>query len=188
MTDATAPAAPVRVLIVDKATSIVINAHIAMPDYVDPAGNTVVVSETGDIGDTYANGAFARPAPPPPTKDDLMAHAAFVRWQRQTGGITVSGTPIKTDDTSQSRINLSCAYLAAATSVASVQFRAATGYVTLSRAQMFAVNDAVGAFRQGCFDAESAIDAKISAGTYATTADIDGAAEWPSNVFPAASS
>lgn len=114
----------------------------------------------------------------PPTID-LAAYAANKRFAVETGGITVAGATIQTDRDSQAMITGAYAYAQADPS-ASINFKADSGWVTLTAAQMTAIGLAVGAHVQACFSAEAAIDADIAAGTVTTTAQIDTDTRWPS--------
>ena len=41
---------------------------------------------------------------PQTTASDLIAYAAAARWRKETGGITVFGIPVKTDDRSKQMV------------------------------------------------------------------------------------
>ena len=112
-----------------------------------------------------------------PTKADLVAYAASKRFAVETGGIVVNGAQIDTSRESQSMIANAFAYVQAS-GAASVEYKTASGWVTMDAPTVKAVALAVGAHVQACFAAEQAVDAAISAGTITTTAQIDSAA-WP---------
>lgn len=112
-----------------------------------------------------------------PTVDDLRAYAARKRYTVETGGIVVNGASIDTDRASQSMITGAYAY-AQANPDAQVMFKASSGWVQLSAAQVISIATAVGAHVQAAFTAECAVDAAISAGSVADYSGID-AWEWP---------
>lgn len=113
----------------------------------------------------------APPAPAaaaPPSQDDLRAAAADLRWARETGGIVAGGATIATDRGSQSMIAAACALLQADETIANIDFKAESGWTSISRADMQAIGIAVGRHVQACFSAERAVDGEIAAGTLAT--------------------
>jgi hypothetical protein len=57
------------------------------------AAGDLEIEETIDLGN-----------PPLPTKDELIAYAADVRWRKEVGGIVVAGVPVATDDRSKQMI------------------------------------------------------------------------------------
>ena len=129
-----------------------------------------------------AAGNTATPAPAP-SAADLTAYAASVRYARETGGVTVSGQAIRADRDSRNLISGAVSLLGADTSLASVDFKAPTGWVQIPRAQMIAIGLAVERYVQACFTAEQGVDADIAAGTAKTHADIDASTRWPSTAL-----
>ncbi|MCJ2108019.1 DUF4376 domain-containing protein [Methylobacterium sp. E-041] len=123
-------------------------------------------------------GAFSSPpaAPLPSKTDGLIAYAAAARYAREVGGIAVSGVGIATDRASQTMIANAYAYVQAS-GAASVEFKAESGWVTLSAEQMKLIALAVGAHVQACYAVESRLDLAISATPPAVTtqAEIDAA-------------
>jgi len=107
---------------------------------------------------------------------DLSAYAAAKRYAVETGGILVNGAPIATDRESQAMIGNAFAYVQAA-SAASVSYKTAAGFVSLTADQIKAVALAVGAHVQACFKAEDDADAGINASppTITTFAQVDAA-------------
>ena len=119
------------------------------------------------------------PAPPPPSAADLKAAAAAKRWQVETGGVVAGGMPIDTSRASQAMISGAHAYIQAQPS-ATVDFKAASGWVTLDAAAVTTIALAVAGHVQSCFGVERLVEAALDAGTITTLAEID-AADWPSN-------
>lgn len=111
-------------------------------------------------------------APPPPSAADLVAHAAARRFAIETGGIDVSGTRVDTSRDSQSLIAGAFAYVQAS-GAETVEFKAASGWITLSAEQVKSIALAVAAHVQRCFAAERAADEAIAAGTVTTFGEID---------------
>ncbi len=120
-------------------------------------------------------GGWSPPPMAPPTPDDLRSHAAAVRFAVETGGVDVDGTVIDTSRDSQSMIAGALAYVQASEAV-SVEFKATSGWVTLSAAQVTTIALAVAVHVQQCFAAERAVDDGIADGTITTRDQIDA---WP---------
>lgn len=115
---------------------------------------------------------------PPPSVDDLLAHAAQRRWEVETGGITVAGAPIRTDEKSQNKITGAVILLDKDQALDEVDWEAQPEvWVTADRATMEAVGLAVGRHVQACFSALRQIQAAIRATppTITTLAEIDAA-------------
>ena len=132
-----------------------------------------------EIGAEVVRLSTLGPADAPPRETDLLAYAAAKRWAVQTGGVTVGGIAIDTSDASRSMIADAVAYVQAA-GVPSVEFKAASGWVTLGTAEVVAIGLAVGAHVQQCFAAERAVALAIDGRTITTTAEID-AWPWPAS-------
>ncbi|MGU3387297.1 DUF4376 domain-containing protein [Methylobacterium sp. D53M] len=111
----------------------------------------------------------------------LVAYAAAKRFAVETGGIVANGAKVATDRDSQAMIGNAFAYVTAS-GAASVQFKASSGWVTLSADQVKALALAVGAHVQAAFETEKDLDAAITADppTVTSTEQIDAAA-WPAN-------
>lgn len=116
-------------------------------------------------------------APPVLASIDLVAYAAAKRFDVETRGITVSGTSIKTDRESQSKIT--GAYIYTQTNPEkTVMFKALNGFVELDKDAVAVIADAVGAHVQACFAIEAELVPGISAHTITTPDQIDSA-NWP---------
>lgn len=111
----------------------------------------------------------------PPSKDALLAYSADIRWRQETSGIAINGAVIDTGRESQAMINGAFA-LAKDDPAAVIQFKAATGFVSLDSATMVGIARAVGAYVQACFAKEAGVAADIEAGSATSFADID--ARW----------
>lgn len=126
------------------------------------------------------------PVPDPPTKADLLAHAAAKRWQVETGGVvaTIGGQPfqIPTDERTRGVLTAAWAKATADAEYVVIRWKVAPGvYLPLDAATILAMADAVESHVQDCFLANEAVDSKILDETYTTFSEIDAAAEWPSN-------
>lgn len=140
-----------------------------------------VESETANVGDVYESGLFHPPAPPPPSEADLMAYAADLRWRIETGGISVAGTSVRTDEKSQAKITGAVQLLAADPTLTAIDWEAQPGtWVSLDAATMQAIGIAVGRHVQACFTALKAVQEALAAGEIASFEQID-AADWPAN-------
>lgn len=99
------------------------------------------------------------PARPPATleslKAELRAAATEQRWLHETGGIEVAGIHVATALDDQNRIAtvLTAGQLG---DISDVDFKAASGWVRLSLAQIQAIAGAITAHVQACFSAERA--------------------------------
>lgn len=103
------------------------------------------------------------------------------RWEVETGGIILAGgTEVKTGLDDQNRIN--CVIVnAARAGFTEVDFKSATGWVTISLANLEAIADAVSAHVQQCFSAERAHHEAIEQlSTPEAIASYDITAGWPS--------
>jgi hypothetical protein len=156
-------------------------------EYEAPEGLMLMMQEGAGIGWTLSDGVLvapAAPSAPAPTKADLLAYAAQKRFEIETGGIVVDGTRIDTSRASQNMISNADRY-AQASGVASVRYKAASGWITPAAAPLHAVALAVGAHVQACFDIEYDLDAAIEAGSITTMAEIDTPPApipaWPAN-------
>lgn len=108
-------------------------------------------------------------------KRRLRERATALRWEHETGGITVSGVRVLTGIEDQNRI--ATALIGAP---ATLDFKAESGWVTLTLADLQGIADAITTHVQACFSAErthhEAIDALPSldaVGSY------DVEAGWP---------
>lgn len=109
---------------------------------------------------------------PPP---DLAAYAAQKRWERETGGISVAGVPVHTDDRSKVMV-IGARIKAAADPSFTTEWKVSGGtFVTLDAATLISIADAVLAHVDACFAVEAGVLAEITAGTITTTGQIDAA-------------
>ncbi|WP_321337898.1 DUF4376 domain-containing protein [Breoghania sp.] len=113
-------------------------------------------------------------AEPSATTDELIAGLASIRFEAETGGVTVSGMEIMTDRESQAKI-LAVRVKAAADPDFSTTWKALNGWFALNAATIVALSDAVLAHVAACFQAEEAVAAAIDAGEVTTRAGVDAA-------------
>lgn len=106
---------------------------------------------------------------------DLTSYAADKRWRVETGGISVGGVPVATDD--RSNVTIRGARIKADAEPAYVVgWKGAKGsFVALTAPQIIAISNAVLAHVDACFAVEAAVVAAITAGDITTTQQID---EW----------
>ncbi|SIP96475.1 DUF4376 domain-containing protein [Bosea sp. TND4EK4] len=138
------------------------------PDFL---AGLVEVADNAEIGWVDIAGEFVRPRAP---SLDLIAYAAERRWQLEIGGITAAGQTIDTSRASQAMIAGADA-LAQVDPEEPVDFKAASGWVTLDAATLHAIALAVGRHVRGLFRREREIAEAIAAGTITSTAEIDAA-------------
>ena len=108
-------------------------------------------------------------------KAALRERAGLLRWQHQTGGITVSGVPVRTDDKTRTEIALARADAALDPAWTTKWKLGDEQWITLDVALIDAIGAAVSAHVRACFAAEkTAVDA-IEAGSFLTFADVEAA-------------
>lgn len=107
----------------------------------------------------------------------LSAYAANARYNKETGGITVSGIAVPTDRQTQAQLTGAFNYVGVTPS-ATIQWKLADGaFVALDAAQITAIATAVAVHVQACFAAEATLYVGIAASppTITTFAQIDAA-------------
>lgn len=112
-------------------------------------------------------------------KADLVAAATAERWNRETGGISIGGVQVGTNLDDQNRLSgvLSAIQLGG---LESVDFKAQSGWVQLTAAELQGIALAISAHVQACFTAERAHHEAIE--QLQTQADVDAydvMAGWP---------
>ncbi|MCS3807797.1 DUF4376 domain-containing protein [Xanthomonas sp. 4461] len=121
---------------------------------------------------------------PPRTLEGLKqaakARATQLRWECETGGVTIGGVQVGSTTEDQNRIST---VLAAADlgTVDQVDFKANSGWVTLTLAEIRGIAAAISAHVQACFSAERAHHEAIEAlESLESLQSYDVAAGWPS--------
>ncbi|MBO9766524.1 MULTISPECIES: DUF4376 domain-containing protein [Xanthomonas] len=119
-----------------------------------------------DFEDYCASGGVPEPFAPPESPESLRAElraaATQRRWECETGGITIGGVQVGSTTEDQNRIST---VLAAADlgTVDRVDFKANSGWVTLTLAEIRGIAAAISAHVQACFTAERAHHEAIDA-------------------------
>lgn len=108
------------------------------------------------IGWLLVAGQLVPPSLPEPkdldeAKHRLRERATALRWEQETGGITVGGVRVLTGVEDQNRI--ATALIGAP---ATLDFKADSGWVTLTLAELQGIAAAITAHVQACFSAERA--------------------------------
>nr|WP_240196785.1 DUF4376 domain-containing protein [Stenotrophomonas lactitubi] len=112
-------------------------------------------------------------------KEDLLAAATAERWNRETGGILLGGVQVGTTLDDQNRLSgvLSAIQLGG---LESVDFKAQSGWVQLTAAELQGIALAISAHVQACFTAERAHhEAIVQLQTHAEVDGYDVTAGWP---------
>lgn len=128
--------------------------------------------------------ALPQPEPLPleQARAQRLTELADYRWQRETGGTTLNGTPIATDRDSQAKLTAAWATAKDDPAYTIDNWKVAPGvFVTLDAATIIAAGEAARAHVQACFDREAVLSGEILA--CATTEDvlaIDITTGWPS--------
>ena len=109
-------------------------------------------------------------------KVDLVAYAATARYYKQIAGINYMNAAV---DTHPAEVQNVASVLAGATAsnASSVTYKASSGFITLTVAQLSAMLAAMNAHVQACYVAEQQVDNGINANpaTVGTAAQIDAA-------------
>ena len=83
---------------------------------------------------------------------ERKAAASAARWQAETGGVTVAGAVIRTDEGSQAKVSGAVGLFAADPALSTIDWEAQPGlWVAVDRAAMLAIGLAVGRHVQACF-------------------------------------
>ena len=110
----------------------------------------------------------------PPRPADLATYAKAKRDETEAAGITVNGIAVASDPDSQTRVANAYSGMQV-TGATSIRFKATSGFIVLTFDQVKAVGSALFAHTQACFDAESQVDAGLTASppTITTEAQVD---------------
>ncbi|WP_406626100.1 DUF4376 domain-containing protein [Acidovorax sp. SDU_ACID1] len=121
----------------------------------------------------------AQPLPVEDVRANLQRAVTDMRWQRETGGITLpGGITVGTAIDDQNRITSVIANAQAA-GVESVDFKSASGWLTLTVAEVQAIAAAIAVHVQACFSAERAHHEAIAAASAVELQVYDIEAGWP---------
>lgn len=153
-------------------------AGVALADAFHADAGFVAAAASVTVGMAYVNGAFGpAPAPEddPPTKSDLAAYAADLRWHIEVGGIVVGGVPIATDD--RAKLMITGARVAAMEDPGwSTIWHGADGQTyPVDAAAMVAISNAVQAHVNSGFAIFAAVKSAIEAGAITARAEVDAA-------------
>jgi len=99
------------------------------------------------------------------------------RYEAEVGGIVLNGMQIDTDRASQSMLTSAYNFLRIKPDGSTIQFKAASGFVTLTFQQVSAIALAVGGHVQACFAHEAELSALIDIAEDPAAVDIDTG--WP---------
>ena len=152
--------------------------HEQPPAYVPLTHTLALVGVEMVEGEYHARYTLA-PLPTEQVRADLMAAVSAKRWAVETGGITLAGgAVVGTTIDDQNRITsvIANAQLAGVTSV---DFKAQSGWVTLSLDHMRGIAGAIALHVQACFSAERAHHEAIAAASDADLMAYDVNAGWP---------
>lgn len=104
----------------------------------------------------------------------LLDQLADIRWRAQVGGITLSdGTVVDTSGHSQGMLTSTVTGLDKGMIAAPLDFKFASGWQEVTKAEIEAAAAAVAQHVQACFDAELVVDGQIAALTDAEVAVFD---------------
>lgn len=131
-------------------------ADVQPPPYYHD-GNVIVPPEFDAVAaQLVASGVHA-------SKPELLAYAAMRRWEKEVGGVTVSGVAVATDDRSKQMI-LGARIAAVADGTFTTQWVGSDGsIVSLNATQIIAISNAVLAHVQACFSTFATVEAAVNA-------------------------
>lgn len=116
------------------------------------------------------------------TAQALMARTSDMRWKHETGGINIGAVRVATAIEDQNRIT-SVVANAATAGVETVDFKAESGWVSLTLVELQAIACAIARHVQACFTAErrhhDAIQALVEAGDVTALAAYNVEVDWP---------
>lgn len=96
---------------------------------------------------------------------EAKQHLAYVRWQSETNGLTLpDGNQIRTDRESQAQLTSAYQSLKSGL-IPDTQWKAATGWVTVTLTELEPIAQAVAAHVRACFAAEKAVSDQIDNAT-----------------------
>lgn len=111
-----------------------------------------------------------------PRRAALKSYAAQKRWEKETGGVTVGGIPIPTDERTQGVLTAAYASAVADPEYAIDDWKVAPGvYASLDNQTIRAIAVAVRGHVQACFSLNRTVDQAIDAGEIVDTAGVDAA-------------
>ena len=145
----------------------------------DPRTHTIALDGVELVDGEYRARYTLAPLPTEQARADLMAAVSAKRWAVETGGITLpGGAVVGTTIDDQNRITSAIANAQLA-GVVSVDFKAQSGWVTLSLDHMRGIAGAIALHVQACFSAERAHHEAIAAASETELMAYDINAGWP---------
>ena len=154
--------------------------HEQPPAY-DPLTHTLALDGVEIVEGVYQARYAVNPLPPAQVRATLLQAVSAKRWAVETGGLVLpGGAVVGTTIDDQNRITsvIANAQLAG---VVSVDFKAQSGWVTLSLEHMRGIAAAIALHVQACFSAERAHHEAIAAASDADLYGYDINTGWPSN-------
>ena len=149
------------------------------PPAYDPRTHTLALDGVELVGGVYQARYVLTQLPPDQVRASLLQAVSAKRWAVETGGLTLpGGATVGTTIDDQNRITsvIANAQLAG---VSSVDFKAQSGWVTLSLEHMRGIAAAIALHVQACFSAERAHHEAINAASDAELYGYDINAGWP---------
>lgn len=150
------------------------------PDY-DPLTHTLALDGVELVDGIYHARYTLTPLPADQVRAALLQAVSAKRWAVETGGLALpGGATVGTTIDDQNRITSVIANAQMA-GVASVDFKAQSGWVTLSLTHMRSIAAAIALHVQACFSAERAHHEAIAAASDADLYGYDIHTGWPGN-------
>lgn len=115
---------------------------------------------------------FQPPQQPAVSPDELYSYAAWKRYSLETSGLEISGVKFDTSRESQSMVTNAYNFLNIS-GHASTKFKAASGWVEVSKDDLLAAALSIGEYVQFCFNAEAEVHDLISSGSISSFFGVD---------------
>lgn len=149
------------------------------PPAYDPLTHTLAFDVVELVGGIYHARYVLTQLPPDQVRASLLQAVSAKRWAVETGGLTLpGGATVGTTIDDQNRITSVIANAQMA-GVVSVDFKAQSGWVTLSLEHMRGIAAAIALHVQACFSAERAHHEAIAAASETELMAYDINTEWP---------
>jgi hypothetical protein len=115
-------------------------------------------------------------SPEPPTKEQLMAHLASVRYDREVGGmVSPNFGALDTDRDTRAIIAQAIQSIDLGIAQEPIRFKANGGWLSLTRPLFVAISQEIVAYVQNLFDLEEEVQGKINSGEITTKGQIEEA-------------
>ncbi len=142
-----------------------------------------VPGEVAEEGGEYVRRHTVQPLPLAFVRAAKKEDVTALRWQRETGGITINGVSVLTGIDDQNRIATAIQGMEMS-GLTQVDFKAASGWTVLTLAEIKAVAAAISHYVQACFSCEKDLHAiVVGMEDAAAVIALDITKGWPNSVI-----